>query len=316
MLEKLQKEYKLQVIKDLGMFEKNNGTYKLRKVILLCPKCNSEFTVDNTQRNKQREMCFSCLKDNCVTNKYTRLYNIWKGMRYRVHAKDEHRSYSYVDKKIIVCEEWQNFETFKTWALENGYTDSATIDRRDNDGNYKPSNCRWTDALTQMANTRQLIASNTSGYRGVSQIESGMFDSYIDINNERIRLGYYSTALEAAKARDTYVVRNNLEHTLNNVLKPNEFVEPNLGSTIISTNKSGYRGVSYIKRLSNTNKPWFVQITLGADNRVFSKYAASAEEAAFLREHFIHTCIEHNTYNLKHNFTYEQYEQLKTIYLV
>ena len=94
MLEKLQKEYKLQVIKDLGMFEKNNGTYKLRKVALLCPKCNSEFTVDNTQRNKQREVCFSCLKDNCVTNKYTRLYNIWKGMRYRVHAKDEHRSYS------------------------------------------------------------------------------------------------------------------------------------------------------------------------------------------------------------------------------
>lgn len=315
MLEKLQKEYKLQVIKDLGMFEKNNGTYKLRKVVLLCPECNKEFTVDNTQRNKQRNMCFSCVTNNCVTNKYTRLYNIWKGMKHRVHSKDEHRSNSYADKGITVCKEWQSFDNFKDWALANNYTDSATIDRRDNDGNYEPSNCRWTDTLTQMANTRQLIASNTSGYRGVSQTPYGVFDSYITVNKKRTHLGYYDTALEAAKARDTYVIKNNLEHTLNNVLEENEYVEPNLGAIIIRTNKSGYRGVSYISRLADTNKPWFAQITIGANNRVFSKYYSSAEEAAFFREHFIYSNSEYSS-KLKHNFTYEQYEQLKSLYLV
>ena len=31
-------------------------------------------------------------------------------------------------------------------------------------------------------------------------------------------IGYFQTALEAAKAYDSYVVSNNLEHTLNGVL--------------------------------------------------------------------------------------------------
>lgn len=315
MLEKLQKEYKLQVIKDLGMFEKNNGTYKLRKVVLLCPECNSEFTVDNTQRNKQREMCFSCLKESCVTNKYTRLYNIWKGMRSRVNSTNPRKERSYKAKNITVCDEWSIFETFKDWALANGYADELTIDRRDNDLGYNPGNCRWVGAAIQSANTRQLFAHNTSSYRGVSEYALGRFHSYIGVDNNRITIGYYETAIEAAKARDTYIIDNDLEHTLNNVLIPGERVEQNYKKLLTSKNTSGYRGVSFIKRLANTNKPWFVQITIGADNRVFSKYYSSAEEAAFFREHFIYSNSEYIN-RLKHNFTYEQYEQLKSLYLV
>lgn len=315
MLEKLQKEYKLQVIEDLGMFERNNGSYKLRKVILLCPECNTQFTVDNTQRNKNRKMCFSCFRSNGVTKKYPRLYNIWKGMRSRVNSKDPHKVRSYKAKGITVCDEWATFETFKDWALSNGYSDELTIDRRNNDLGYNPDNCRWVGATTQSANTRQLYSHNTSLYRGVSEYTKGHFHSYITVDNTRTNIGYYDTAIEAAKARDTYIIDNNLEHTLNDVLAPGERVEQNYKKLLTSKNKSGYRGVSFIQRLKDTNKPWFTQITIGANNRIFSKYYSTAEEAAFFREHFIHTHPEYIN-RLKHNFTYTKYTQLKSLYLV
>ena len=315
MLEKLQKEYKLQVIEDLGMFERNNGSYKLRKVILLCPKCDTQFTVDNTQRNKKRKMCFSCFKNSGVTKEYPRLYNIWKGMRSRVNSKDPHKVRSYKAKGITVCDEWATFETFKNWALSNGYSDKLTIDRIDNDLGYTPDNCRWAGATIQGANTRQLYSHNTSSYRGVSEYTKGHFHSYINVDNNRINIGYYDTAIEAAKARDTYIIDNDLEHTLNDVLAPGERVEQNYKKLLTSKNKSGYRGVSFIQRLKDTNKPWFAQITIGANNRIFSKYYSTAEEAAFFREHFIYTHPEY-TNRLKHNFTYTKYTQLKSLYLV
>lgn len=314
MLEKLQKEYKLKVVKDLGMFERNGGSYRLRKVVLLCPQCGNEFTVDNTQRSKHREVCFSCLKDNCVTNKYPRLYNIWKGMRHRVTSTEPRKVYSYKSKNITVCEEWEDFNNFKEWALNNGYSDDLSIDRKDNDSGYNPNNCRWVKAIVQSENTRKLYAHNTSTYRGVSKNKSGQFHAYISTNNSRINIGYYATALQAAKARDTYIIDNNLGHTLNDVLAPSERVGSNLYKVVPVNNISGYVGVSFIQRLKDTNKPWFAQITV-EQNRVFSKYYSSAEEAAFFREEFIRSNPT-LTQKLKRNFTDEEYMKLKTLYLV
>lgn len=52
-------------------------------------------------------------------------------------------------------DEWRrDYEKFKRWAIENGYNDKLTIDRIDNNGNYTPSNCRWTDMKTQGRNKR------------------------------------------------------------------------------------------------------------------------------------------------------------------
>ena len=201
---------------------------KLREQCLVkCNICDKEYETQYRKDIFTAKGCGECARKlpkyfaERSENYNARLSNIYYGMLQRVYKPkriEEIRAYQ--DKGIIVCDEWlQDRETFYKWAQENGYDETLTLDRENPNGNYEPSNCRWATRTTQARNTKVLSVNNTSGYKGVGLTKNGNLRARIRVNSVEISLGTFDTALEAALVYDSYILQNNLEHTLNFPLK-------------------------------------------------------------------------------------------------
>jgi hypothetical protein len=72
------------------------------------------------------------------------------------HYFVEYEAYErYAGRGITVCDEWhRNYGAFLVWAIDNGYRNDLTIDRRDNELGYSPDNCRWATVIEQHRNYR------------------------------------------------------------------------------------------------------------------------------------------------------------------
>src|SRR5262252_2767038 len=76
-------------------------------------------------------------------------YTAWKNMRQRCRDPE----HPYFKRGIKVCKRWDRFELF---LLDMGPKPSSqhSLDRKKNDGNYTPLNCRWATPSQQMGNRR------------------------------------------------------------------------------------------------------------------------------------------------------------------
>lgn len=213
------------LIEDLGMIFYSETSKQKRRYGLYRCECGVEFkTRTDNIKNGHTNSC-GCYKKKVASKlkmthglTYHPIYTTWHGMIQRCNNKKHSYYKDYGDRGIKVCDRWMIFENFVEDMLSS-YKYGLSIDRIDVNGNYSKSNCRWATNYVQCRNTRLLRSTNTSGYRGVSFSKiANKWLSQIVVNNKSIYLGRHSSALEAAKSYDKYVIDNNLEHPVNGVL--------------------------------------------------------------------------------------------------
>ena len=82
-------------------------------------------------------------------------YSTWQGMKTRCTNPQVKCYKHYGGRGITICVEWlASYETFKSWAVANGWSSELELDRRDTNGNYCPENCRWVPHAVNMSNCR------------------------------------------------------------------------------------------------------------------------------------------------------------------
>lgn len=103
-----------------------------------------------------------------------RLQKVWAAMRLRCFEPTYKAFKHYGARGITVCDEWRgNSTAFVNWAFANGYRPGLEIDRRDNDGNYSPENCRF---VTRKQNARNRRNTRRITWRGKTRALADWLD--------------------------------------------------------------------------------------------------------------------------------------------
>jgi len=133
--------------------------------------------------------------------KTTREYQTWVKIIDRCENENNKDFVNYGGRGIMVCERWRN--SFENFLSDMGKRPSSkhSIDRIDVNGDYEPSNCRWTTKEIQARNTR-LYSTNKTGVRGVHFDKArNKYRSEIAVFGKIKYLGIFETIEEASKVR-------------------------------------------------------------------------------------------------------------------
>ena len=84
-------------------------------------------------------------------------------MKRRCLSPSHPQYHRYGGRGITICDEWLSFSAFRSWAIKNGVSRTLTIDRKDNDKGYGPSNCRWATQQEQARNTSRNVCIEFNG---------------------------------------------------------------------------------------------------------------------------------------------------------
>ena len=165
--------------------ENRNGLTGRNHVYWLCIcDCGCTVEVSRAHLKSGHTQSCGCIHSEMLSERNqvhsgsnTRLYNIWIGMKSRCLNFRNKRYGNYGGRGISICKEWLNsFESFRDWALANGYDENAehgkcTLDRIDVNGNYCPENCRFISMSEQANNKTNSVFYEFDGER-ITQAEA------------------------------------------------------------------------------------------------------------------------------------------------
>ena len=121
-----------------------------------CDCGNEKIILQQSLTSGNTKSC-GCLSKERLTRHggyYFPEYQIWAGMKSRCYNPKNRSFKDYGGRGIKVCERWLNsFEKFYA-DMGNRPTPKHTLDRKNVNGDYKPSNCRWVTQSEQHNNKR------------------------------------------------------------------------------------------------------------------------------------------------------------------
>lgn len=119
-----------------------------------CSCGNEKIIIGNTLKTGRSKSCGCSGKDWCRTHgkEGTKIYNTWAAMRQRCRNPKSKLYPNYGGRGVSVCKRWDKFESF--YKDMGDAPKGCSLDRKNNDGDYKKSNCRWATAKVQSRNKR------------------------------------------------------------------------------------------------------------------------------------------------------------------
>lgn len=155
---------RLVIVEEVEPKERPNGA-KRRRVSCLCD-CGEFTTVTLESLTSKTTTSCGCFQKECMANawrknvthgrSYTKEHKQWDSMKQRCLNPNHEFFHHYGGRGIRVCDSW--LESFENFFADMGECpEGLTLDRRENEGNYEPSNCRWATRGEQSCNRRGLV---------------------------------------------------------------------------------------------------------------------------------------------------------------
>jgi hypothetical protein len=119
----------------------------------------------------------------------TPTYSAWQDIKARCLNANRGCYKRYGGRGIKVCERWEH--SFEAFLADMGEKPTAhTLERKNNDGNYEPGNCRWATRMDQNRNKSNNAVFIISGIKGCLAELSDLFNIKASTVRNRLRYGW------------------------------------------------------------------------------------------------------------------------------
>jgi hypothetical protein len=161
-------------------------------------ECECGTKIDKNRKLVEKGKVKSCGNRECFNkqskSKHSKskhsLYTTWLGMKDRCYNVNQPGYANYGGRGIVVCDRW--LESFENFLEDVGEKPSSkhSIDRKDNDGNYEPSNVKWSTSQEQQRNRRNTIFIEREGEIKTLIEWCELLDANYDVCRNRLKRGW------------------------------------------------------------------------------------------------------------------------------